>query len=228
MDEQGIKVWIFSQQPLFRQGIRDAFSATNDIEIAGEAKLTDKLSKIIEVMPPDIAIVDIDAVAGGGLNLVSRIKQVTPSTAVIVLASSINDEQLFEAMKSQASAYISKDISSQELIAVVRRVSRGEHPINDSLSSRPKVAAHILSQFQELYQQQEVESLISPLTSRETEIVEYMAQGYANKQIAAKLKISEQTIKNHVTSILSKLDANARTEAVVKAIKRGLISFAQE
>jgi DNA-binding NarL/FixJ family response regulator len=228
MDEQGIKVWIFSQQPLFRQGIRDAFSATKDIEIAGEAKLTDKLSKIIEVMPPDIAIVDIDSVAGGGLNLVNRIKQVTPSTAVIVLASSINDEQLFEAMKSQASAYISKDISSQELIAVVRRVSRGEHPINDSLSNRPKVAAHILSQFQELYQQQEVESLISPLTSRETEIVEYMAQGFANKQIAVKLKISEQTIKNHVTSILSKLDANARTEAVVKAIKRGLISFAQE
>jgi two-component system response regulator DegU len=85
-----------------------------------------------------------------------------------------------------------------------------------------------MSQFQELYQQQEVESLISPLTSRETEIVEYMAQGFANKQIAVKLKISEQTIKNHVTSILSKLDANARTEAVVKAIKRGLISFAQE
>lgn len=228
MNEQGIKVWIFSQQPLFRQGVRNAFSTTKDIEIAGEAKLTDKLSKIIEVMPPDIAIIDIDAAPGSGLNLASRIKQVTPSTAVIALASSINDEQLFEAIKSRASAYMSKDINSQELINIVRRVSNGEHPINDSLSSRPKVAAHVLSQFQELYQQQEVESLISPLTSRETEIVEYMAQGYANKQIAAKLKISEQTIKNHVTSILSKLDANARTEAVVKAIKRGLIPFAQE
>ncbi len=228
MDEQGIKVWIFSQQPLFRQGIRDSFSTTKDIEIAGEAKLTDKLSQIIEVMPPDIAIIDIDAATDSGLNLASRIKQVTPSTAVIVLTSSINDEQLFEAIKSQASAYMSKDISSQELINIVRRVSNGEHPINDSLSSRPKVAAHVLSQFQELYQQQEVESLISPLTSRETEIVEYMAQGYANKQIAIKLKISEQTIKNHVTSILSKLDANARTEAVVKAIKRGLIPFTKE
>ena len=228
MSEQSIKVWIFSQQPLFRQGIRDSFSNTKDIEIAGEARLTDKMSQIIEVMPPDIAIVDIDFTFDSGLSLANRIKQATPSTAVILLASSINDKQLFEAIRSRASAYLSKDISSEELINAVRSVANGEHPINDSLNSRPKVAAHILNQFQELYQQQEVKSLISPLTSRETEVVEYMAQGYANKQIAAKLEISEQTIKNHVTSILAKLDANARTEAVVKAMKRGLIPFTQE
>ncbi|MFH1662398.1 MAG: response regulator transcription factor [Chloroflexota bacterium] len=225
MNEQSITVWIFSQQPLFRQGIQNTFSDIGDIEIVGEAQLTDKMSRTIEVMPPDVAIVDIDTASDSGLNLVNRLKQVTPSTAVIVLASNINDEQLFEAIKRQASAYLSKDISSRELVDTVKRVARGEHPINDSLSSRPNVAAHVLDQFQELYQQQEVEHLISPLTTRETEIVNYMAQGYANKQIAAKLKISEQTIKNHVTSILSKLDANARTEAVVKAIKRGLIPF---
>ena len=95
------------------------------------------------------------------------------------------------------------------------------------MNNRPKLAAKILSQFNELSQQQEVKELISPLTSRETEIVNYVAQGYANKQIAAKLNISEQTIKNHVTSILGKLDANARTEAVVKAIKKGLITIEQ-
>ncbi len=228
MDEQGITVWIFSQQPLFRQGIQNTFSDIRDIVIVGEAQLTDKMSRMIEVMPPDVAIVDIDTAPDSGFNLVNRVKQVTPSTAVIVLASDINDKQLFEAIKRQASAYLSKDISSKELVDTVRRVASGEHPINDSLSSRPKVAAHVLDQFQELYQQQEVKNLISPLTTRETEIVNYMSQGYANKQIAAKLKISEQTIKNHVTSILSKLDANARTEAVVKAIKRGLIPFTQE
>ena len=228
MNEQNIKIWIFSQQPLFRQGIRDSFSKIEDIEIAGEAKLTDKMSLTIEVMPPDVAIVDIDAATDSGLNLANRIKQVTPSTAVIVLASSINDEQLFEAIRNQASAYLSKDISSDELSDIVRRVAHGEHPISDSLNKRPKVAAQILDKFQTLSQQQEVENLISPLTSRETEIVNYMSQGYANKQIAAKLDISEQTIKNHVTSILSKLDANARTEAVVKALRRGLISFQKE
>ena len=145
-----------------------------------------------------------------------------------MMASHTSDEQLFEVIKSNASAYMSKDIDSEGLISIVKRVAGGEHPINDSLSSRPKVAANILHQFQQLYKQQEVENLISPLTSRETEIVEYMSHGFANKQIAAKLNISEQTIKNHVTSILTKLDANARTEAVVKAIKRGLIPFTQE
>lgn len=228
MEEQAIKIWLFSQQPLFRQGIKNTFSGVSDIEIAGEAKLTDKMSRTVEVMPPDVAIVDIDSAPDSGLNLVNRVKQVTPSTSVIVLVSDINDEQLFEAIKRKASAYMSKDIDSKELIDTVRRVARGEHPINDSLNKRPKVAAHILDQFQDLYQRQEVENLISPLTSRETEIVNYMAQGYANKQIAAKLKISEQTIKNHVTSILSKLDANARTEAVVKAIKKGFIPFTKE
>lgn len=228
MDQQSIKIWVFSQQPLFRQGIHNALSNAQDIEIVGEAQLTDKMSRTIEVMPPDVAIIDIDTAPDSGLNLVNRVKQVTPSTAVIVLASEVNDEYLFEAIKRQAAAYLSKDIQSKELISIVRRVVHGEHPISESLNSRPKVAAHILDQFQDLSQQQEVENLISPLTSRETEIVNYMAQGYANKQIAASLKISEQTIKNHVTSILSKLDANARTEAVVKAIKRGLITFTQE
>ena len=226
MGEQKIRTWIFSQQPLFQQGIRQCFSDEN-IEIAGEAKVTDKMSLTIEVMPPDVAIVDIDSAPDSGLNLAHRIKQVTPSTAVIVLASNPNDDQFFRAIRSQASAYISKDISSDELCDMVRRVARGEQPINDSLDNRPKVAARILHQFQEFSQQQEVKDLISPITSREIEIVNYMAQGYANKQIAAKLKISEQTIKNHVTSILSKLGANARTEAVVKAIKRGLISIEQ-
>ena len=110
----------------------------------------------------------------------------------------------------------------------MRRTAFGEHPITDELDNRPKVAQNILQQFQELSGQQEVVSLISPLTARETEVINYMAQGCANKQIAAKLNISEQTIKNHVTSILSKLDANARTEAVVKAIRRGLIPMKQE
>ncbi len=83
----------------------------------------------------------------------------------------------------------------------------------------------MLHQFQELSWRSEAQALISPLTARETEILNYIAQGYLNKQIAAKLEISEQTIKNHVTSILRKLNANARTEAVVVAIKQGLISI---
>jgi len=226
MFEPKIRVWIFSQQPLFQQGIRQSLT-NQDIEVAGEAKVTDKMSQTIEVMPPEVAIVDIDEALEGGFNLAYRIKQVTPSTAVIILSSSVDDDHMFKAIKIQAAACLGKDISSNELCNIVKRVAKGEQPIKDGINNRPKVAEKILSQFNELSQQQEVKELISPLTSREIEIVNYMAQGYANKQIAAKLNISEQTIKNHVTSILGKLDANARTEAVVKAIKKGLITIEQ-
>lgn len=226
MFEQKIKVWVFSQQPLFQQGIYQSLTSQN-IEVAGEAKVTDKMSQTIEVMPPEVAIVDVDEAFDSGLNLAHRIKQVTPSTAVIILSSSVTDDHLFKAIKVQAAAYLGKDISSSELCNIVKRVAKGEQPIKESMNNRPKLAAQILDQFNELSRQQEVKELISPLTSREIEIVNYVAQGYANKQIAAKLNISEQTIKNHVTSILGKLDANARTEAVVKAIKKGLITIEQ-
>jgi DNA-binding NarL/FixJ family response regulator len=221
-----IRVWIFSQQPLFQQGVRQALTSHN-IEVAGEARVTDKLSKTIEVMPPDVAILDIDEAIDSGFNLASRIKRVTPSAAVIILASNTSDDQLFKAIKTQAVAYLSKDITGNEICEIVKSVAKGERPISECVNSRPGVAAQILSQFNELSQQQAVKELISPLTSREIEIINYMAQGCANKQIAAKLNISEQTIKNHVTSILGKLDANARTEAVVKAIQKGLISIEQ-
>ena len=228
MNEQKIKLWVFSQQSLFRRGVRVSLADVADIDIAGEANLTDKISLTIDIMPPDAAIVDIDTAADSGLSLANRLKQISPSIAVIVLSSDVNDSQLFKAIKCQASAYLGKDIDSDELIDTVRRVARGEHPINENLNKRPAVAEQILGQFQALSQQQEVSSLMSPLTSRETEIINCMAQGYANKQIAGKLSISEQTIKNHITSILSKLDANARTEAVVKAIKSGLIPFKKD
>jgi len=142
-----------------------------------------------------------------------------------MLTSNPNDTQLFQALKAQAAAYLDKEVTADQLVDTVRRVARGEHPINESLTNRPKVAEQVLSQFQELSWRSEAEAFMSPLTSRETEILNYIAQGFPNKQIAFELGISEQTIKNHVTSILRKLNANARTEAVVIAVKKGIISI---
>jgi len=107
----------------------------------------------------------------------------------------------------------------------VERTAHGEHPINESLANRPRVAEKVLSQFQKLSWQKDTEDIMSPLTPREIEILDYVARGFLNKQIAIELGISEQTIKNHVTSILRKLNANARTEAVVLAIKQGMITI---
>ena len=224
MNEQQIKVCTFSQQPLFQEGILWALSGVEDIQIIGQAKVTDK-ALIIEVMPPDVVIVDIDVSPDSSLSLAHRLKQRSPSVGIIMLTSSPSDDQLFQAIENQVAAYLSKEINGDQLADMVRRVARGEYPINESLSSRPELAGKILNQFQALSGKTEVETLISPLTARETEILNYVAQGYSNKQIAAKLTISEQTIKNHVASIMLKLNANARTQAVVIAVQQGLISI---
>jgi len=225
MNTNKIQVFILSQQSLFRQGIEHSLSTVEDIEITGAAEVNDEVLSTIDNLPPDVAIVDIDAPSDSGLTLARKIKQRLPNIGVVALTSNQNDTQLFQALKAQAAAYASKEITADQLVDTIRRVARGEHPINESLTTRPKVAERVLSQFQELSWQNEAETFMSPLTPREVGILNYIAQGYLNKQIAFELGISEQTIKNHVTSILRKLNANARTEAVVVAIKQGIISI---
>ena len=225
MKRNKIQVFILSQQFLLRQGIEHSLSSVEDIEISGAADLNGGVLSTIDTLPPDVALVDIDAPSNNGLTLARKIKQHSPNIGVIVLTSNASDAQLFQVLKAQAAAYLEKEVTADQLVDTIRRVARGEHPINEGLTTRPKVAEQVLQQFQELSQRYEAEAFISPLTPRETEILDYIAQGYLNKQIAVKLGISEQTIKNHVTSILRKLNANARTDAVVVAIKQGLISI---
>jgi DNA-binding NarL/FixJ family response regulator len=220
-----IQVFVISQQSLFLQAVEHTFSDTEDIVIIGTTNINGEVMKAIDNLPPDVALLDLDGPSDNALELARRIRQRSPNIGVIVLTSNPDDNQLFAALKAQAVAYLSKEITGDQLIEIVRRVNRGEHPINEALTTRPKVAEHVLQQFQELTSRSEAEAFISPLTPREIEILQYIAQGYLNKQIAAELGISEQTIKNHVTSILRKLNANARTEAVVVAIKQGLIKI---
>ncbi len=220
-----IQVLIVSHQSLFLEGIQHSLAGVKDIEITGAAEINDEVLGTIDSVAPDVAIVDIDGPSDSGLTLTRRIKQRSPNVGVIMLTSNPNDAQLFQALKAQAVAYLGKDVTADGLTDTIRAVARGGHPINESLTTRPKLAEQVLNQFQELYWRNEAESLISPLTVRETEILNYIAKGFLNKQIAGELGISEQTIKNHVTSILRKLNANARTEAVVVAIKQGLISI---
>ena len=225
MNTNRTKVFTISHQILFRQGVELSLSSVRDIEITGDADFSNGIPFNIDNMPPDVAIIDIDAPSDAGLIMARNIKQRLPSIGIIMVTSTLDGNKLFTALKFQASACVSKEILPDQLIETVLRVARGEHPINESLINQPSVAEQVLKQFQELSWRSEAEDIISPLTPRETEILNYVAQGYLNKQIAFQLGISEQTIKNHVTSILRKLNANARTEAVVKAMKQGLVSL---
>ncbi|MDD4859452.1 MAG: response regulator transcription factor [Dehalococcoidales bacterium] len=225
MNSSKTQIFIISNQSLFQHGIEHTLTGVEDMAVSGIVEVNDKVLAAIDNLPPDVALVDIDGKSEIALGLARNIRQRQPSIGVIVLTSNTSDDELFLALKAQAGAYISKEVTAQQLTDTIRRVARGEHPINESLTARPKVAEQVLNQFQELFWQSEAQSFISPLTPRETEILKYIAQGFLNKQIAAELGISEQTIKNHVTSILRKLNANARTEAVVVAIKQGLITL---
>ena len=220
-----INVLIISPQVLFRQGVEFTISSMEDMKVIGSADFSKGVELSIDNLPPDVAVLDIDGAPETGFELARKIKQRLPNIGVIMLTSNLDDNHLFQALKAQVVACLSKEITADQIVHAIRRVAHGEYPINESLTTRPQVAEHILQQFQELSWQSEAETFISPITPRETEILRYVAEGFLNKQIAAELGISEQTIKNHVTSILRKLNANARTEAVVIAIKQGIISL---
>jgi len=219
-----IRVLIADQQPLFRQGISYSLNQIADIEICGEVGSSNEVVSATSTLFPDVILLDIGLSLGDEVDLAKTIKQMLPSIAVIVLSPEPNDDELFRAIKSRVAGYLKRDVSSNELVKTIRRSAAGEHPINDTFLAQPKVAHQVLEQFQDFSWGTGAEILVSPLTPRETEILTYMAKGYFNKQIAIELSISEQTIKNHITSILRKLDANARTQAVITAIKRGLIT----
>jgi DNA-binding NarL/FixJ family response regulator len=221
---QKIRVIIADQQPIFRKGIRSVLEQEKDIEVCGEASSREELISKVATLVPNVVLLDLSITPEGGLDLAKTLKQQLPTVAVIIISAQYSNDELFEAIKARATGYLSRDVPSEELIFNIHQAASDRHPINDAFLARPKVAKQVLEQFQDFSWGKGLEPFVSPLTPRETEILKYMAQGCLNKQIANSLNISEQTIKNHITSILRKLDANARTEAVVTAIKRGLIS----
>ena len=223
-----VTVFIVDKQTLYRQGIRQALTACDDISVVGECSPNTEAIGLVEAFMPHIVLLDVDLPLLRGLDLGRQITTRCPNVSVIALTSSPDDEQLFQAVRTGVVAYLTKDIAPEELANAVRRIHRGERPINDSLLSRPRVAEQVLRQFQDLtLMGKAMETLATPLTPRETETLKYVAEGYSNKQIAHVLGISEQTIKNHVTSILNKLDANDRTHAVVLALRQGWIDIGE-
>jgi two-component system response regulator DegU len=219
-----VVVIIVDKQSFFRAGVRQALSAQLDLKLLDCAPSEDLLG-LVETDSVNVVLLDIDFPSLSGLELCRKIVRHYPGTRVVVLTPSPNDEELFEVIKTGAVAYLDKNTSSQELARVVRQAHRGEYPINDSLTARPRVAEQVLKQFQTIVSMgRGMEAVAAPLTSRETQILSYIAEGNSNKQIARILEISEQTIKNHVSAILRKLNANDRAHAVVLAIRHGWIS----
>ena len=224
-----IRVLIVDDHVLFRVGIANILSRESDLEIVAEADDSRSAIDAAESTSPDVVLMDLSLPAPGGIETCQRIRRSLPSTAVIVLATEEDEEALFASIRAGAAAFILKDVGPDDLIQIVRRVSNGEFLINDKVFARPTVASRVLKEFRELsIYGQEAAPIFAPLSPREVEILDNIAQGMTNKQVAYALSISEQTVKNHMSSILRKLAVNDRTQAVVYAMRQGWIKMPED
>ena len=224
-----ISMLVVDDHPLFRRGILWSLEAEKDIVVVGEAENGQKAVQLANQYVPDLMLIDINMPEMSGLEVTRIVKRHHPQMGVIILTMHEDDEQLFHAIRVGAAAYSTKDVEADELIKLIRRVARGEYLINDNVLNRPFVASRVLDQFRDLPGSGgSGEAVFSPLTPREVEILDCVAQGNSNKEIAVLLKISDQTVKNHITSILRKLAVNDRTQAVIYALRHGWIRLDDE
>ena len=224
-----VKILLVDDHALFRVGISNILEREPDFEVVGEAD--DSRSAVDRSLEtsPDIILMDLSLPAPGGIETTQRIKRELPSTGIIVLAATEDEDALFDSIKAGAAAFILKDVGPDDLVTIIRRVVSGEYLINDKVFAKPSVASRVLKEFRELaVYGQEAAPIFAPLSPREVEILDNIAQGMTNKQVAYALSISEQTVKNHMSSILRKLSVNDRTQAVVYAMRQGWIRMPED
>ncbi|HZS76864.1 MAG TPA: response regulator transcription factor [Ktedonobacteraceae bacterium] len=223
-----IRVIVVDEQPLFRKGICATLEQMGNCEIIGNTTDATDILELARTGNPDVAILDAGLTTADPLEIARQMRHLAPHVAIMILTPSEDEERLFQSIKVGAAAYYSRSITPEELMDAVRRVSHGEYLINDDVLSKPQLASRVLKSFRELAVEEEdavTKDLYSPLSSREVEILDYIARGNSNKEIAKSLKISDQTVKNHITSILKKLSVNDRTAAVVHALRHGWIKM---
>jgi DNA-binding NarL/FixJ family response regulator len=224
-----IRILLVDDHALVRVGMRSILEREPDFEIVGEAEDGRRAQDVAADTNPDIVLMDLSLPAPGGIEATSRIKREIPSAGIVILAVDEDEEALFDAIKAGAAAFILKDVGPDDLVTIIRRVNAGEYLINDKVFARPSVASRVLKEFRELaVYGQEAAPIFAPLSPREVEILDNIAQGMTNKQVAYALSISEQTVKNHMSSILRKLSVNDRTQAVVYAMRQGWIRMPED
>ncbi len=222
-----IRTVIADDVALLRLGIRTALEADGSgIDVVGEAATGQQALEVMRSASPDVVVVDVDLTGVNGLEVTRLVKQHAPGTAVVIITASEDEEELFNAIKVGAAAYLTLQVAPDELRHTVQRVYAGDYLINDSVLSGSLAPARYLRPFRKLEAVgADNEPLFIPLSAREVEVLDHIARGNSNKEIARSLGISDQTVKNHITSILRKLAVNDRTEAVVYALRHGWIKM---
>ncbi|MBI3176709.1 MAG: response regulator transcription factor [Chloroflexi bacterium] len=220
-----IKVLIVDDHPLFRQGLRDLLRAEPDLTIVGEGADGNEGLKLAASLSPDIVLMDINLPGMNGLQVTRQLRTERVKSAVIMLTAYDDSEQALHAFRAGGAAYCPKDVEPYKLMEVIRHVSKGHYVVGDQLFDREGIEAWMekgVTQVNRPYVQ-DAQELFSPLSPREMQILQYVTRGLSNKEIAFALGISHQTVKNHMTAILHKLDVEDRTQAAVYALRHGWV-----
>ena len=222
--EKAIRIVLADASRLTTLGITQVLEKESDMEIlAVVTDGEDAVAKTIE-LEPDVLIIEVDLPQLSGIKATQRVRRELPHVAVVILTALEEEQTLFDAIRAGAAAYLHKDCEPRELVDSIRKVRNGQFIINEKLFAKPAVATKVLAEFRELSVYGPGSShVFAPLSPREVQILDNIAQGMTNKEVAYTLAISEQTVKNHMSSILRKLSVNDRTQAVVYAMRQGWI-----
>jgi NarL family two-component system response regulator LiaR len=214
MSSEPIRIVLIDDHAVVRKGLRAFLDTYPEIEVVGEAGGGSEGVALVARVLPDVALMDLVMPEMDGIEATRQIKQVSPSTQVIVLTSYGEDERIFPAIKAGALSYLLKDVGPDDLVRAIKAARRGEATLH------PSVAARLM---QELSGARS--SPLDLLTEREREVLACIARGMSNAEIAEHLIIGERTVKTHVSNILSKLHLQDRTQAALLALRERLVSL---
>jgi DNA-binding NarL/FixJ family response regulator len=218
-----LRVLLIDDHPVLRQGLWQILGAEPGLEVVGAVGDSQAALAAADELRPDIVLCDINLPGMNGLELARVLRRRMPRCGIIMLTVHNEDAQILAAAKAGADAFVNKEAGPVQVVEVIRRVAGGEHVIQNQIRARPDLIARLSAQLQGKAPTVPDGPSFSPLTARELEILDCMARGMSNKEMAAQLSISEQTIKNHVTNLLRKLEVSDRTQAVLHAVKQGWI-----
>jgi DNA-binding NarL/FixJ family response regulator len=216
---QSIRLLLVDDQALFREGLRTLLSTHANFNVVAEAENGEEALRLAVQHRPGVVLMDLRMPVMDGVTATRRLKENLPDCRVIVLTTFDDDDLVFDGLRAGAVGYLLKDVSSEKLVEAIHAAARGEYFL------QPSITAKVMAEFSRMTRPHLVNAntLAEPLSTRELEILRLVANGLSNKEIADNLVIAEGTVKNHLTSILGKLEARDRMQAVIKARDLGLI-----
>ncbi len=216
--DEPIRLVIVESRELLGIGIREVLDRAPGIEIVGQVHSPDEARSVIDAAAPDVVLVDVPQEADAA-DAVRRMHQGAPDSPLVVLGGEDDDASIIEAMEVGATAHVAEVAEPAELVATIRRVAEGEDPLKDELIARPDLVERILDNVRDTIMADREST--NPLTTRELEILALVAGGLRNREVAQTLGVSEQTVKNHLSTVLHKFGVPNRTQAVAYAVRHG-------